>query len=59
MVAATDTLDAPGSISPPRFGEGPGEGLPSVMEGYLAVMEQFLDVQREVMETYLAGSPAP
>jgi hypothetical protein len=25
------------------------------MDGYLAVMEQFLDVQREVMEAYLAG----
>jgi malonyl CoA-acyl carrier protein transacylase len=26
-----------------------------LMDGYLAVMEQFLDVQREVMEAYLSG----
>ncbi len=48
-----------GFFSPLRFGEGPGEGLTSasVMDGYLAVMEQFLDVQRAVMEAYLSGAP--
>ena len=29
---------------------------PGILDGYLAVMEQFLDVQREVMEAYLSGT---
>jgi malonyl CoA-acyl carrier protein transacylase len=33
-------------------------GSSAMMDGYLAVMEQFLDVQREVMHAYLAGIPA-
>ena len=32
-----------------------GTGSAGLMDGYLAVMEQFLDVQREVMKAYLAG----
>ena len=41
---------------PPAFN---GKSGPSraIMDGYLATMEQFLDVQREVMEAFLAGSP--
>ncbi|MFO0806644.1 MAG: polyketide synthase dehydratase domain-containing protein [Gemmataceae bacterium] len=30
---------------------------PGAMQDYFAVMEQFLDVQREVMEAYLSGVP--
>lgn len=36
-----------------------GSPPPEVMTGYLAVMEQFLDVQREVMTAFLAGSEHP
>jgi len=32
---------------------------PGVMENYLAVMEQFLDVQREVMDSFLSGRASP
>ena len=40
---------------------GAGESAPAsvaLMHGYLDVMEQFLDVQREVMGAFLAGGPA-
>ncbi|MCE9563601.1 MAG: polyketide synthase dehydratase domain-containing protein [Planctomycetes bacterium] len=30
----------------------------AIMDGYLSVMEQFLDTQREVMEAFLSGRPA-
>ena len=39
-----------------------GRNLPehaAIMPGYFAVMEQFLDVQREVMEAFLSGHAAP
>ncbi len=36
----------------------PVEGAAGVMTAYLDVMEQFLDVQREVMASFLAGCPA-
>jgi malonyl CoA-acyl carrier protein transacylase len=60
--------EAPGVLdSPPRFDDGPGEGFDSassapdgpssdrahLMLHYLGVMEQFLDTQRAVMETWL------
>jgi malonyl CoA-acyl carrier protein transacylase len=32
---------------------------PGVIDGYLAAMERFLDVQREVMQAYLAGRGTP
>ena len=41
------------SISPPAAGERSA----TLMHGYLAAMEQFLDVQREVMGAFLAGHP--
>lgn len=43
---------------PRRMTGGGGTALPpGVMHGYLAVMEQFLDVQCEVMRAFLAGRP--
>lgn len=60
--ASSLKLAVPTPHPPPQGGRGPEEsekGLSSasVMDGYLAVMEQFLDVQREVMEAYLSGAP--
>ena len=45
--------------SPPAAAGGvqPSDDSTAVMSAYLGVMEQFLDVQREVMESFLAGCP--
>ncbi|HEX4612681.1 MAG TPA: polyketide synthase dehydratase domain-containing protein [Urbifossiella sp.] len=45
---------------PPVATESPraGTAWTEAMTAYLGVMEQFLDVQREVMESFLAGCPA-
>ncbi|MBP3957467.1 polyketide synthase dehydratase domain-containing protein [Gemmata sp. G18] len=51
------TLQAP-VLSPSPFRGGVGEGLQvgsSIMNGYLDVMEQFLDTQREVMTAFFRG----
>jgi malonyl CoA-acyl carrier protein transacylase len=47
----------PGRVpgNPPAHTGGSPRTDPTLMGGYLAVMEQFLDVQREVMEAYLGG----
>jgi malonyl CoA-acyl carrier protein transacylase len=40
-------------------GASPSRLPPAAMLDYFAVMEQFLDVQREVMQAYLGGVPQP
>jgi len=60
-------LHAAIELAPSEFVTGTTEALTTpahpdssvaIMDGYLAVMEQFLDTQREVMETFLSGRAA-
>ncbi|MBA4191554.1 MAG: beta-ketoacyl synthase [Planctomycetaceae bacterium] len=48
-----DQLENRGLTSPARQ-----DSTVAIMDGYLAVMEQFLDTQREVMEAFLSGRAA-
>jgi malonyl CoA-acyl carrier protein transacylase len=49
-------LSTPEQLTSPWKEESPGI---EVMNGYLRVMEQFLDVQRSVMEAFLTGEADP
>ncbi|HYH63160.1 MAG TPA: acyltransferase domain-containing protein, partial [Urbifossiella sp.] len=53
-------LHAAQAESPPAAAGGlrPTDASSAMMSAYLDVMEQFLDVQREVMTSFLAGCPA-